>query len=205
MVERHVHKRILLPDDVRSALDTARLALASSGLSRSGRGRYVAFYLVIFAIGALAGSYLQSRGSLTAANGDFWRTALTVLAILTGFMITTMLFTGKAESSKSLSLEQLVAFSEKSNHLLLSELATLGLHVIGIVAVLAITAIGRDAGLAWLANLLVVITSGLLLLSLFRSALIPLHIIELHRFAHAALLAEKRAEIAKEVSNFDKM
>ena len=83
-------------------------------------------------------------------------------------------------------------FTKKSNHLLFSQWITLINHIASLLGVAVILAIGESqpAPSYWIVCGVV----GLFLLSFLRSMLIPIQIIELHRFVHAALLREKQDE-----------
>jgi len=181
-----------LPDEIDAAVRTIRSSMRDAAPTRRMRARYAAFYLFVFAIGSWIGTAVSYFGALSSTSSDFWRSALTALSILIGFMITTMLFTGKVES-KSLTLEQLKGFCDKSTHLLISQFATLLTHIGGVVAIATMTAI--DSKHAYIADCAMPIIFGFLVTSLLRSVLVPIQIIELHRFTQEALLADKRAEI----------
>lgn len=185
----------LLPDEISAAARTVRDSYVQAAPHRPMRSRYLAFYLWVVAGGCWAGAGLQLAGVVGPESSDFWRTLLSVLAVLTGFMITTLSFTGKAEASKSLTLEQLLDFTRKSNHLLFSQLATLCTHLLGIVVVALVFLLGQKAEVV--AGMLCTLSFGLAGTSILRSLLVPVQIIELHRFTHAALLAEKRADAKK--------
>lgn len=114
------------------------------------------------------------------------------LSVLSGFMVATMLFTGKIEVAKSLSLSELRDVAAKSNYLLLYQFGTLLNHLVSIVVALFLPAIALRAPGA--STLIICLALGLFFVSMFRSLLIPLQILELHRFTHAALLREKREE-----------
>jgi hypothetical protein len=181
-----------LPDEIQSAFATLGNAVRAAAPSRDMKARYACFYLYVFAIGAWMFVGAQRVGWLDPGFADFWRSVVSALSVLSGFMITTMLFTGKLESAKSLTLEQLRQFANKSNHLLISQFCTLLSHVSGLLIVVALSATQLHHDLS---QALVTLAGGFICTSVFRSLLIPLQIIELHRFSHAALLAEKSRQI----------
>lgn len=182
----------LLPDDLLSAIRTVRNAAREAAPARSVWLRYAFFYGTTFAVGMFAGHLLQHFGIMSSSSEDGWKMATTLLTIVTGFMITTMLFTGKVEAAKSLNSVQLERFTRKSNHLLFSQWITLLNHIGSLLGVAVILAIGdsHPAVSYWIVCGVV----GLFFLSFLRSMLIPVQIIELHRFVHAALLREKQEE-----------
>ncbi|HHA2559739.1 TPA: hypothetical protein ACOEOH_001253 [Stenotrophomonas maltophilia] len=181
-----------LPDDLLAAVRTIKSAASEAAPSPGVWIRYAIFYGVVFALGVLAGHLLQHFGVMSSASADGWKMATTLLTIVTGFMITTMLFTGKVEAAKSLNSIQIERFTKKSNHLLFSQWITLINHIASLLGVAAILALG-DAQ-PEISYWLVCGVVGLFFLSFLRSMLIPVQIIELHRFVHAALVREKQEE-----------
>ncbi|WP_369969844.1 hypothetical protein AB8E26_06490 [Stenotrophomonas rhizophila] len=181
-----------LPDDLLAAVRTIKSAASEAAPSPGVWARYAVFYGAVFVVGALVGHLLQRFGVMSSASADGWKMATTLLTIVTGFMITTMLFTGKVEAAKSLNSVQIERFTRKSNHLLFSQWITLINHIASLLGVAVILAIG-DTQLA-LSYWIVCGVVGLFFLSFLRSMLIPIQIIELHRFVHAALLREKQDE-----------
>lgn len=181
-----------LPDDLLAAVRTIKSAASEAAPSPGVWMRYAFFYGGVFAIGVLAGYLLQRFGIMSSASADGWKMATTLLTIVTGFMITTMLFTGKVEAAKSLNSVQIERFTKKSNHLLFSQWITLINHIVSLLGVAVILAIGESHPA--LSYWIVCAVVGLFFLSFLRSMLIPIQIIELHRFVHAALLREKQDE-----------
>lgn len=185
----------LLPDEILAAARTVRDSYVHAAPHRALRSRYLAFYLSVSAVGCWVGAIFQLVGVVGAESGEFFKTMLTTLAVLTGFMITTLSFTGKAEAAKSLTLEQLREFARKSNHLLFSQLVTLATHLVGISVILLLLLLKDTYPVA--SSMLCTVTFGLFLASLLRSFLVPVQIIELHRFTHAALIEDKRQDADK--------
>jgi len=182
----------LIPDDLLAAARTVMGAAREAAPSLGVWLRYTVFYGMVLVLGAAAGHLLQRAGVVSAASTDGWKTATTLLTIVTGFMITTMLFTGKVEAAKSLNSVQLEMFTRKSNHLLFSQWVTLINHIFSLLGVALILALG-DSHPAF-SHWVICAVTGLFPLSFLRSMLIPIQIIELHRFVHAALLREKQDE-----------
>ncbi|WP_329763744.1 hypothetical protein [Stenotrophomonas geniculata] len=181
-----------LPDDLLAAVRTIKIAAAEAAPSPGVWIRYGCFYGAIFVVGAVVGHLFQRAGVMSSASVDGWKMATTLLTIVTGFMITTMLFTGKVEAAKSLNSVQMEKFTKKSNHLLFSQWITLINHIASLLGVAVILAIGESQ--PKLSYWIVCGVVGLFFLSFLRSMLIPIQIIELHRFVHAALLREKQDE-----------
>ncbi|MFD1069941.1 hypothetical protein ACFQ2D_08350 [Luteimonas composti] len=186
----------VLPDDLVSAARVVRAAACDAAPAGAVWVRYVGFYGLLLLVAGGGGYLLQKHGWI-AASADGWKAVITLLTIVSGFMITTMLFTGKVEAAKSLHSVQLKQFVRKSNHLLFSQWLTLINHIVSLGVVGAVTGLHESA--ASVAYWLVPVAFGVLALSFVRSMLIPLQIIELHRFVHAALIDEKQREEGKGV------
>lgn len=153
-------------------------------------------YVVALVVGAAIGQGLVYYGVVRASDKDFWRAALTAISVLSGFIVTTMVFTGKIEAAKSLSLTELREVSSKSNYLLLYQIGTLANHL----ACLSIMLLAPSLAEKWptFGPAFAVVCLSLFFVSILRSLFIPLQIIELHRFTHAAMLRDKRDETKKE-------
>lgn len=185
----------LIPPEVSSAIETLTAARRDALPTSDARRSRVAFFLVTLAVGSFLGLMFMAIGLVGAGDKDLWRAALTAISVLSGFMIATMLFTGKIEVAKSLSLSELRDVASKSNYLLLYQFGTLLNHFLCLIVMLLMPAVS----LRWplVASSVAVMGCGLFFVSLTRSVFIPLQIIELHRFTHAALLREKREEAEK--------
>ncbi len=187
--------RRFIPPEVSSAIETLAAARRDALPTFTARRGRVAFFLMTWAAGSFFGLILMNIGLVDAGDKDLWRAALTAVSILSGFMIATMLFTGKIEVAKTLSLSELRDVASKSNYLLLYQFGTLLNHFFCLIVMLLMPSLN----LKWplIASSVAVMACGMLFVSLARSVFIPLQIIELHRFTHAALLREKREEAGK--------
>ena len=192
LVSANVPSHSWLPDEVSAAIDTLQRATADAVTGYGMRARYASFYLNLFAGGCWVGLGLYEMQLVNFSAANLWRALLTILSFLSGFIITAMLFTGKTEVAKSLSLEQLNTFFKKSNHLLISQLCTLGSNFFGLLLIGVISAISKDS--IPFTEPLIILAFGFVTISVFRSFLIPVQIIELHRFVQTALMTEKRIE-----------
>lgn len=185
----------LIPPEVSSAAATLSAARKDALPTPAARRARVAFFLMTWAVGSFLGLLLLELGLVAPGDKDIWRASLTAISVLSGFMIATMLFTGKVDVAKSLSLSELRDVTLKSSYLLLYQFGTLLNHFSCLIVVLLIPSVN----LRWpsVAPSVAVVGCGLFFVSLVRSVFIPLQIIELHRFTHAALLREKRDEAGK--------
>ncbi len=185
-----------IPPEVAAAERTLKAAYADAMPTREAKAARVLLYLVTFAIGALLGWTLVGLGVVSAAEKDFWRAGTTAVAVLSGFMVATMVFTGKIEAAKSLSMVELRAVAAKVNHLLLYQFGTLANHLACILAMFLLPSVAAKFPVFGAAG--AVACLGLFFVSVVRSIFVPLQVIELHRFTHAALLRDKREETGKE-------
>lgn len=185
----------LTPPEVGAALETLRAARSAALPSAKARWGRRASYGLAWLIGTGVGFALVRVGLISPGDKELWRACLTAISVLSGFMIATMLFTGKIDVAKSLSLSELRDVSGKANYLLLYQFGTLLNHVLTLGILLLLPAFVTRWPLAghWGAA----VACGFVFVSLSRSVLIPLQIIELHRFTHAALLREKREEASR--------
>lgn len=176
----------------RSTLSAANSDMVLAGSSRRAR---FAVFISLFSIGVCACAAALQFGLIDTPDRAFWRTCIMVLAILSGFIITTMVFTGKIEAFSLLSYSELRTVTNKITHLLLFQFGTLLNHLCCIAFVFLVPTISAHQPI--LSDGFAAIAIGLLAVSMFRSLLIPVQIIEIHRFNHAAMLRDKRAQTEK--------
>lgn len=183
-----------LPPEFEAAKQTL-LAAARDAFPVVGSFRLqVSAYVLMLLLGMVGGAWLVGLDVLQPTAQEFWRGATTALSVLSGFMVATMVFTGKIEAAKSLSITELRQVAQKVNYLLLYQVVTLANHLFTILLLLIVPFIA--ARYSTLGAILAVVGVGLIVASVLRSVLIPIQIIELHRFTHAALLRDKSKEIA---------
>lgn len=131
--------------------------------------------------------------AVPAVSGDFVTAAIAVLGILSGFLMSLMLFTGRLAGSETLTFEQAQQFRDKVLYLLWSESVTLLNYVLtlGLAALWYIVTGSqtRNTGL-----IVEVLFLGGLFVSVLRSAALPYQVIEMHSFSLNALVDAKRRE-----------
>jgi len=185
-----------LPPEIAAAEKTLKAAYGEAVPTGQAKMARVMWYLGTFAIGALVGWGLLRLGVVVAAEKDFWRAGTTAVSVLSGFMVATMVFTGKIEAAKSLSMVELREVTSKINHLLLYQFGTLANHFLCILAMFILPSIATKYPLVGSGG--AVLSLGLFFVSVVRSVFVPLQVIELHRFTHAAILRDKRDEAGKD-------
>jgi hypothetical protein len=181
-----------LPPELQAARETLAAARRDALPTKDARMGRVVLYFILLAIGAGVGATLVYFGIVSATDKDFWRAGLTAISVLSGFMVASMVFTGKIEAAKSLSLSELRDVASKANYLLLYQIGTLANHLVCLSLMLLVPSIAAKWPIAGLP--IAILCLALFFVSIVRSILIPIQIIELHRFTHAALLRDKREE-----------
>ncbi|MBN8224683.1 MAG: hypothetical protein J0L89_07690 [Xanthomonadales bacterium] len=185
-----------LPPEIEAAKQTLSAACKDAMPTRRTRLNRVLLYVLILALGTLVGSILVSLGIVSPIDKEFWRAGMTTVAVLSGFMITTMIFTGKIEAAKSLSVTELREVTTKVTHLLLYQFGTLGNHLLCLFAMFVAPSLATRWPIA--GDSITIACLSLFFVSIIRSIFVPMQIIELHRFTHAALLRDKRDEAKKD-------
>ncbi|WP_146092717.1 hypothetical protein [Xanthomonas arboricola] len=184
----------LIPPEFESAKNTLRAASRDARLGAGGFKAQIGGFIFMFLIGTVSGFLFISYGLIKPEVGDFWRAGATALSVLSGFMIATMVFTGKIEAAKSLSLSELRIVSGKINYLLLYQLGTLINHLLSILLMLVVPLVGVQS--YWGGIMVGTLCCSFFFVSISRSMLIPIQVIEIHRFTHAALLRDKKNEVS---------
>lgn len=185
-----------LPPEMQAARATLAAARNDALPTRTARLSRILLYLALLAVGAFVGAALVSLEIVSPEDHQFWRAALTAISVLSGFMVATMVFVGKIDTAKSLSLSELRDVTYKSNYLLLYQIGTLGNHLTCLFMMLLVPSLADRWPI--IGGSVATFCLALFFVSISRSMLIPIQIIELHRFTHAALLREKREEAVKQ-------
>jgi hypothetical protein len=185
-----------LPPEIEAARQTLSAARKDTTPTRQAWLNRVLSYVVTLALGALVGSALVSLEVILPKDKDFWRAGMTAVAVLSGFMVTTMIFTGKIEAAKSLSVTEFREVAAKITHLLLYQLGTLGNHLLCLFAMFVVPPFAARWPAA--SDSLAIACLALFFASIMRSIFVPVQIIEIHRFTHAALLRDKRSEVERD-------
>lgn len=182
---------ILWPDEWLSAMGAGNDLLSVSRKTANG---VVKIFLSLFFPFVVGGSifFLFDRYVIQLSekiDEDVLRAVVTVVAILAGFMITTILFTGRPNGLSSLTSHELRDVRDKVSYLVLSQCLTLASHVICVLFCLICIAIFDDSmkSSVWVG----VVLSGLLFNSIMRASILPLQIWEVHAFALDVEISER--------------
>ncbi|WP_273228711.1 hypothetical protein [Pseudomonas kuykendallii] len=143
-------------------------------------------------------SALQDKSQLK----DVITNVMTFSSVLAGFIVTLMLFTGRTEGANSLDVDQANNYISKVKYLIFSQIVTLLVYLACIFSclwwliVFGLQLKSCYLSMSWHS------TAGLLLLSIFRTVLLPLQIYEVHDFELQTLHDEKYAEYQKSLQDF---
>lgn len=193
-------KGILLPDEWLSAISAGGDLLSVSKGTANGIFKLITSVVLPFFFGSSAfycfDYYIADLSSKIGA--DALKSVVTVVAILAGFMITTILFTGRPNGLSSLNSHELRAVREKISYLVLSQCITLACHIACALFSLCLIAFyGKSLSIpSWSSFLL----AGFVALSVTRSAVLPLQIWEVHAFSIDVEISEKIKSEEKLVS-----
>ncbi len=148
--------------------------------------------VVGFALPFAVGGWFAAARVVDLSHADsesLMRGLLTFVAIVTGFMVTLLLFTGKGEQTSVLSSEEMVTYGELARYLIFSQVLTLFVHILSAALIVAWFAVGSLSSLHWWLTLA---AFGCFGVSITRTLLLPLQIFDLHDFALLAMVRAKR-------------
>lgn len=162
--------------------------LATISKKASNHKSFIAVNLLVIILG-VAGVYVYD-GQI---DKDILETVITFCGVITGFVITSMLFSGRSPYADSLSIDQAARYAIKMKYMLMSQANTLFafLFCLGfsVAAVLAMKANAVESTKA-----LCAVASGYFFLGSFRTLLLPYQIYDVHAFALDHLIEAKRQD-----------
>jgi len=195
------HMINLIPDEWRSAGSTYAEAWRVVRGTHRAAFRHVLGFLLPFGVGGLVGAWtatyliaIEGDGALHVARG-----VLTFAGVLTGFMFTVILFTGRVDQVYSLTYEQARDYRAKVIYLVWSQIVTLTNHLLTAISALALLialSIGVSSTVIWF---LCVMTSAFFAVSFLRTLLLPWQVFEIHQFGLDRLVDHKEDEINKPI------
>ncbi|HEL3755744.1 TPA: hypothetical protein ACOEBN_000093 [Stenotrophomonas maltophilia] len=191
----------MLPHDIKSAFATLKHLRAHVGKHQEARAQCF-FALLLLALGSLLTWALipavpdVTKGGVSSSLLAVAAGALAYAAILIGFVVNLMLFSGRVENSQSYSPEELDLIIPRLRYLLYSQMVTL-FAAIGLSAMTLLGSLVVAAGIDRLAiGPILFLCGGFAFLCVVRTALLPLQIYELHEasFSSMAVLNRKAAK-----------
>lgn len=182
---------ILWPDEWLSAMGAGSDLLSVSRKTANGILKIAVSLLFPFVVGG-AIFFLVDRYVFEISekiDEDVLRAVVTVVAILAGFMITTILFTGRPNGLSSLTSHELRDVRDKVSYLVLSQCLTLASHVACILFCLIFIGLFDSSAKTpvWVG----IVLSGLVFNSILRASILPLQIWEVHAFALDVEISER--------------
>ena len=181
---------------------TSWTSLRAMGELTSGRGfsiRHSIWFLIIFAVGAIGGWMVGPAFVLSSSEGVLFALLAGIIALgglISGFMVTLMLFSGRLENVDGYTLEELQDASLRLKLLLASQAQTLFAGVIGVVFAvvwLCFHALNFDLASQRIAA---AFCFAFMLVSVVRFILVPLQIFEIHEAGlDGAVEAKRKAEV----------
>lgn len=184
-------KGLLVPDEWLSAAEAGQDLCGTLAKTAHGAAKALLSLLAPLSFGSALFYFFDRHvfSLISLLDGDVLRAALTVLAILAGFMITTILFTGKPNGLSALNSDELKIVRDKVSYLVLSQCLTLVSHLCCAIFCLLAIAVSKSGeslplwvGIVW---------AGLIFNSLLRALLLPLQIWEVHAFALDVEISER--------------
>ncbi|EIU4985882.1 TPA: hypothetical protein ACQGUY_006332 [Pseudomonas aeruginosa] len=179
----------LFPEEIINALK-AKTELNEVASLSSSPARAIILNGVIMALGFLAAII-----SFDAIDKDLLESISTFCGVMIGFVITSMLFSGRSEHADGLSLEQARAYIWKAKYMLLSQINTLFSYIFCLAfCMAALFCLKMDMLLSQ--KILAATAISFLSMSIYRTVLLPFQIYDVHSFSLDSLLEEKRSEAA---------
>ncbi|WP_447784351.1 hypothetical protein [Stenotrophomonas bentonitica] len=187
---------LMLPHDISTAVTTLKRLRGQVGEHKEAAAQLI-FALAFMILGAgITWFFAPSSSKLVdASSGALLAVAagaLAYAAILIGFVVNLMLFSGKIESAGDYSPEELELVVDRIRYLLYSQMVTL-FAAIGLSAMTLLMSLLLAAGEWGLgARVVLAATGGFALLCIVRTAVLPLQIYELHEASFLSLLLQSR-------------
>lgn len=187
----------MLPHDIKSAFATLKNLRAHVGRHQEARTQ-VLFACALLVVGSLLTWCLIPAVPDVAKDGvgssllAVAAGALAYAAILIGFVVNLMLFSGRIENPESYSPEELGIIIPRLRYLLYSQMVTL-FAAIGLSAMTLLGSLVVAAGIERLAiGPILFLSGGFAFLCIVRTALLPLQIYELHEASFGSLMGLSR-------------
>lgn len=154
--------------------------------------------------GSTMGYFLSSK-----AQDKILDSILAFCAIVIGFVITAMLFSGRSQAAEHLSLEQAKTYVIKTKYILLSQIFTL-ISYLFCIAFTLLSIVIKNAEISFISSkILFCLSIGYFILGVYRILFLPFQIYDVHDFSLNSLIKEKeksaRAEAKSIVSGFTRI
>jgi len=178
----------LLPEELRNAQAVNRELASVARASRSNT-IYLAFNSFVFCVGAsltLFGTKFVDEGLLNAV--------IAFSGVIIGFVITSMLFSGRSQFLGKLTLEQAQRYVLKVKYILMSQMNTLFAFLMCLVfSLLSMLAIKTNLTIS--KDVAVFFSAGFFFLGCYRMLILPFQIYDIHAFALNNLIEDSAEEV----------
>lgn len=178
----------LIPEEVRNAKLVSD-ELKDVAQSASSNVAYIGWNFLILAGGAALGFFCASF-----VDDNLLNAVIAFNGIIIGFIITSMLFSGRSPYLTKLSYEQTLLYAHKTRYMLMSQINTLFSFLMcllfSVLSMVAIKSGVLDRGVV------VLLASGFFALGCYRIILLPFQIYDVHSFALDNLVAESGSDVA---------
>lgn len=186
----------MLPHDIRTAVESLKRLRGQVGEHQEASSQVILALILITAGAVLTYVFTPNTTRLpesaVAALLAIAAGALAYAAILIGFVVNLMLFSGKIEGASDYSPEELEVVVSRVRYLLYSQMVTL-FSAIGLSAMTLLMCLLLFTG-EWGLRLEIIlwVTGGFALLCIVRTAVLPLQVYELHETSFLLLLERNR-------------
>jgi len=183
----------LIPEEVRNAKLVSD-ELEDVARSASSNAAYVGWNFIILALGGILGLLGSSF-----VDDNLLNAIIAFDGVIIGFVITSMLFSGRSQYLTKLTHEQTLRYVHKTRYMLMSQINTLFAFLMCLLfCVLSMVAMKSGA---LDKSISIVLSAGFFTLGCYRVILLPFQIYDVHSFALDNLLAESESNVASSVKN----
>lgn len=183
----------LIPEEVRNAKLVSD-ELEDVARSASSNAAYISWNFIVLAFGGILGF----AGS-SFVDDNLLNAVIAFDGVIIGFVITSMLFSGRSQYLTKLTYEQTLLYVHKTRYMLMSQINTLLAFlfclIFSVLAMIAMKSGALDKSAA------TILSSGFFILGCYRVILLPFQIYDVHSFALENLLADTEKGAADTVKS----
>lgn len=183
----------LIPEEIHNALEANR-ELGDIAHQAENHIAFIVLNFVVMASGYAIGLLIHQ-----AIDADVIGSILTFCGVIIGFVITSMLFSGKSEYVERLTLEQTKKYCLKTKYMLLSQSNTLFAYIFCSIF-LVVSLILIKLSLGSYAAYTIALSISYLSLGGYRTLVLPYQIYEVHAFALESIASDARDRAKRESS-----
>ncbi|MBO2930907.1 hypothetical protein [Metapseudomonas otitidis] len=184
----------LIPEEIHNAIDANR-ELGDVSLKAENHRAFLVINTLVLALGYTAGYF-----SHKAIDADVISAMIAFCGVIIGFVITSMLFSGRSEYAERLSLEQVKKYCLKTKYMLLSQSNTLFSYIFCsafLIASMILLKMGALESFRYFISL----SMAFLFLGGYRTLILPYQIYEVHSFALESISSGVRQQTSSEAKD----